>query len=76
MALSEFYILYQHNTDKPLSRKRYMKELVMNLVKNVDPVPAPQAVVTEDMHTLSHLPGRQARVCPVCGEKSTWWYSG
>lgn len=81
MALFDAYILYTKNTDKPMKRKRFMKEIVMELAKGPAKAALPQAVAQphadgDRNHELKHLPGRATRVCPVCGKRSSWLCQG
>lgn len=64
---------------RPLTRKRFIKEIVMELVKPAaadPPQVAAQHVVDEEKHVLNYLPGRGTRVCPVCGKRSSWFCPG
>lgn len=71
MAIFYSYIIYKHNTDKPISRKLYVKEVVMALLKNTDREPNQHIRAAEEEHKLSNLPSRQARISPVRGKRSS-----
>lgn len=58
-----------------MKSKRFMKEIVMELAKELAVAALPQAVAQPQAdgdrnHELKHLHGRETRVCPVCGKKA------
>ncbi|KAG8313541.1 hypothetical protein J6590_002013 [Homalodisca vitripennis] len=74
MALFDSYILSSKNTDKPVNKKRFIKEVVMALSKKTVPE-TPQAAES-NKHELVHLSVRATRVCPICGKRSSWYCPG
>lgn len=65
MALFDSFILYSNNTDKPVSRKKYMKEIVMALAKDSDgnpPTPRVQPGQPENHQLHTYLGIKQESV--------------
>lgn len=70
------YIIYSKNTDKPLSRAKYITTILEELAKG-DPIEQNVPNVPGNQHALTHLPGKKImKVCPVCGKRAVWWCPG
>ncbi|RZF36290.1 hypothetical protein LSTR_LSTR006795 [Laodelphax striatellus] len=71
IALLNAYLLYKKNTDKPVNRHKFIVQVIEELAnsnENNDEV-REQVQQLGQPHELTHLPGRQERLCGVRANK-------
>jgi hypothetical protein len=79
ISMFNAYVLYSLNSDRPITRREFHRQIVCSLVSEDRPSPRPAGDVPG--HRLEHLPGNAARKCVVCSQatnkgRTRFWCSG